>query len=94
MQSRRRWDLWGAAAGIALGVADTLLLAFFGVDMTIGERNAGGAVALTFSSSFAFLGFSVGRLSMARAGARADAETIERQLRELEATQRRALENE
>jgi len=90
----RRWDLWGGLAGLALGIADTAFLLASGVEMNVGGRSATFAVGATFGSSFALLGFLVGRLARARAQARADADTIERQLAELEATHAAWLENE
>jgi two-component system sensor histidine kinase HydH len=90
----RRWDLWGALAGLAIGASDTALLLLSGVEMTFGGRDATLAVAATFSSSLALLGFLVGRLAQARSRARADATTIQRQLEELERSQRAALQNE
>jgi two-component system sensor histidine kinase HydH len=90
----RRWDLWGALAGLAIGASDTALLLVSGVEMTVGGRDAALAVAATFSSSLALLGFLVGRLARARARARADAATIQSQLEALERSQRAALQNE
>lgn len=83
----RRWDLYGGLAGLALGAIDTALLLASGVEMTVGGRSATLAVAATFSSSFGALGFLLGRLFQARARARADADTIARQLAALEETQ-------
>ena len=90
----RRWDLWGALAGLAIGVADTWLLRSQGIEMTVGGGDASLLVGATFASSLTVLGFLSGTLLRARARARADAATIRGQLVELEASQRSALENE
>jgi two-component system sensor histidine kinase HydH len=90
----RRWDLWGALAGLALGAADTALLAASGVEMTLGGRSATLLVGATFTSSLALLGFLSGRLARARARAREAAATIARQQQALAASQRAAFENE
>ncbi len=90
----RRWDVYGGLAGLALGVLDTALLHAVGVEMSVAGRSATLAVVATFASSFGLLGFLIGRLVRARARARADSDTIERQLAELEATHAAWLENE
>jgi signal transduction histidine kinase len=90
----RRWDVYGGLAGLVLGAVDTAFLLASGVEMTIGGRSATLAVAATFGSSSALLGFLIGRLFQARARARADADTISRQLAELEATHAAWLQNE
>jgi two-component system sensor histidine kinase HydH len=90
----RRWDLFGAAAGLLLGITDTLLLRASGVAMTISGSDATLLVGLTFTSSIALLGFLVGRLVRARARARRDAETIQRQRSALAESERAALQNE
>jgi signal transduction histidine kinase len=91
---RRRLDLFGAAAGLAVGAADTALLAWSGVEMTLAGRSAAPLVGATFTSSLAALGFLAGRLALARARAREDAETIRGQQRALAASERAAFENE
>ena len=91
---RRRYDLWGLAAGFAVGALDASAFAFFGADMTLAGRDVTLPVLALFELSFGALGFAVGRLAMARERAREDADTIERQLRALEASQRAALQNE
>jgi two-component system sensor histidine kinase HydH len=90
----RRWDVYGALAGLALGALDTTLLLASGVEMSVAGRSATLAVAATFSSSFGLLGFLLGRLVQARARARADSDTISRQLAELEATHAAWLQSE
>jgi two-component system sensor histidine kinase HydH len=90
----RRLDVLGALAGLALGVGDTWLLTLTGVEMRLGARDATPLVALTFATNLVLLGWLAGRLAMARARARADAETIRRQQQALAASERTALENE
>ncbi len=90
----RRWDVVGGLAGLALGALDTAFLLASGVEMTVGGRSATLAVIVTFASSSGLLGFLIGRLVRARAQARADADTIARQLAELEATHAARLQNE
>jgi signal transduction histidine kinase len=92
--TRRRIDLLGAAAGLALGTTDTLLLAWSGVDMTLAGRDASLLVGATFTSSLALFGFLAGRLAMARARARAAADTIRAQAEALARSERAAFENE
>ncbi len=87
MAKRRRWGLWGAAAGVLLGLLDAALGRLMRVEIET-------AVALYFTGSFAILGYAIGRLVEARARAREDAQTIERQMRALEASQRAVLQNE
>ncbi len=91
---RRRYDLWGFAAGIALGAIDSSAFIFFDADMTLAGRDVTLLVLALFEISFGALGFAVGRLAMQRERAHEDAATIERQLRALEASQRAALQNE
>ncbi|HEX2483963.1 MAG TPA: ATP-binding protein [Myxococcota bacterium] len=92
--TRRRLDLLGTAAGLVLGATDTLLLAWSGVEMTFAGRDASLLVGATFTSSLAIFGFLAGRLALARARVRADAETIRAQGEALAASQRVAFENE
>ena len=91
---RRRWDWIGLAAGLALGAFDASALFLFDADMTLAGRDVTLPVLAVFLFSFGALGFAVGRLAMERERAHEDAATIERQLRELEASQAAALQNE
>ncbi len=90
----RRLDWFGAGLGLALGLIDTWLLTLGGVEMRIDGRAAAPLVALTFASSSTLLGWLAGRLALARARLRADAETIGRQQQALAASERAAFENE
>jgi two-component system sensor histidine kinase HydH len=92
--SFRRLDLLGAAAGFVLGLFDTWLLTLLGVEMRLGAHDAAPLVALWFASSCTLLGFVAGRLALARARLREDAETIRRQQAALAVSERAAFENE
>ena len=89
-----RLDWLGAVAGVVLGLFDTWLLTLSGVEMRMGARDAVPIVAFTFASSCTLLGWLAGRLGMARARLRADAETIRRQQEALAISERAAFENE
>ena len=92
--SERRWDLIGFAIGAAIGVGDVALFSAFGARMEVGGYNVASLVLALFVISYSGLGFAFGRLAMARTRARADSETIRRQLEQLELTQRELVENE
>ena len=94
MERMRRWDLLGAAAGFAVGTADTVFLAWQGVEMTLGGESATWLVSATFTSSLALLGYLSGSLARARTREREATATIRRQQQELAASQRAAFENE
>lgn len=93
-RKQTRWDLIGAAAGAALGVTDVAVFVGFGARMEIAGRDIAVLTLAAFAISYAVLGFFAGRLAMARARARDDADTIVRQLRELEQAQRAVVEQE
>ena len=92
--NRTRWDLIGLAVGAAVGVFDVGLFAFFGARMELAGRDVAWLVLAGFVLTYSALGFFCGRLFMARARARADAETIAQQLRDLEQAQRAVVEQE
>jgi two-component system sensor histidine kinase HydH len=92
LDGRRRW--WGAAIGAVGGLGDTALLLSLGVDLHVAGRDLTLPVALYLAGNFALICFLVGYFMDARARARADAQTIERQLTELAASQREAAQNE
>ncbi|MGH7961729.1 MAG: two-component system sensor histidine kinase NtrB [Candidatus Binatia bacterium] len=94
MESTKRWDLWGLAAGVLIGLFDLSVLLALGVDMRLGDRVVTVGVSLFFMANYAILGLVIGKLIQARARARADARTIEVQLHALETSQRAALQNE
>jgi len=88
------WQWIGCAAGAAVGGLDGLLMASLGARVEVAGRDVEGALLGLSALSFAVLGFVIGRLIQARARAKRDAHTIERQLASLERTQRRLVEQE
>ncbi len=87
MSTDRRFDLWGAAAGAALGLGDTALLVGLGVDMQVAGRDASLLVGLVFAFNLALVGGLAGALLRARRRERAAAT-------ELAATRQEVFENE
>jgi two-component system sensor histidine kinase HydH len=94
MRFRGRLAWWGLGLGVATGVADVALGLRLGMDFRIADRDVTAFVAAFLATGYAALGFAVGHLVDARARARRDAETIRRQMRELEESQRVAAQNE
>ena len=94
MRRERRWELWLAAAGLALAVVDFALLSWLGVEMSVAGRQVAGWVFAYFAASFAAVGYLLGLLVKARSRARADAATIRTQMRALEASQRALVQQE
>jgi signal transduction histidine kinase len=94
MPTTRRWSLWGLLAGVLMGLGDWFAFHSFGLEMRWAGRSVMTEVMLNFLVTYGILGFVIGQLVEARAQARADAQTIESQLRALEASQRHALQNE
>ena len=92
LDGRRRW--WGAAIGAVGGVLDTALLLVLGIDLRVAGRDLTLPVALYLAANFAVICFLVGYFMDARARARADADTIARQLEALAASQREAAHHE
>ncbi len=90
----RRWDLWGAAAGAALGLVDLLTFRSLGVEMTWAGQDVSTLVVGVFALTFAALGFALGRLHHARQRERRDADLIARQLRALASSQQQAAQAE
>jgi len=91
-RGRRRW--WLGAFGAVGGLLDTAVLAWLGIDLNVAGQDLTFAVAVYLAASFAGICFLVGHYMDAREQARADAETIEAQLAEIETTQRVAAQNE
>jgi len=89
---RRHWDLIGLAAGCAMGLADYGLFVFMGSPELSPPDPAIFAIGLAVT--FGALGFAVGRLAIQRQHARRDADTIARQLRQLEDAQRALVQQE
>lgn len=65
-----------------------------GLEMRVAGKGVLTEVMVLFMATYGVLGFVIGKLMEARAQARADARTIESQLRALEASRRVALQNE
>ncbi len=90
----RTWPWIGAAAGAATGLGDGVLMLWLGAEMTLGRTDVTLAVIAFFAITYVGLGTLIGRLLQARTRARADADVIERQLRDLERTQRALVQQE
>jgi two-component system sensor histidine kinase HydH len=90
----RSWPWIGAAAGAATGLGDGVLMLWLGAEMTLGRTDVTLAVIAFFAITYVGLGYLIGRLLQARTRARADADVIERQLRDLERTQRALVQQE
>ncbi len=90
--ARRHWDWIGLAAGVAMGLADYALFVVMGSPELAPPNPAIFAIALAVV--FGAFGFAVGRLVTLRQRARRDADTIERQLRQLEDAQRALVQQE
>ena len=90
----RTWPWIGAAVGAATGLGDGVLMLWLGAEMTLGRTDVTLAVIAFFAITYVGLGILIGRLFQARARARADADVIERQLRDLERTQRALVQQE
>ena len=88
------WHWIGAGLGVLSGIADTLLLRQVGVEMRLGGVDPTFGVLLFLCANYAVLGYAIGRTLQGRARARRDADTIERQLRELERAQRALVQQE
>jgi signal transduction histidine kinase len=89
---RRRWDWVGAAVGVAVGLLDYGLFVLLGRPEQAPPRPE--VVAPALSLVFGVLGLAVGRLALARQRARRDADTISRQLAQLEEAQRAVVQQE
>jgi two-component system sensor histidine kinase HydH len=77
-----------------MGLGDLVVFLSLGLDMRLAGRAVTVEVSVLFMATYAALGFAIGKLVEARARARADACTIEAQLRALKTSQRAALQNE
>ena len=79
------WSWIGLAAGVATGLFDFAFMWWLDADMIVAGRDATFLISGGFVLTYGAIGLLVGRLMEARLRARADARTIEGQLRELEA---------
>jgi two-component system sensor histidine kinase HydH len=91
-----RWSWQWIYAGVgALGaLGDVALLLMLGVEMQVGGVDATIGVLALLTGTYSIMGYVIGRLVQQRARARRDADTIERQLRELERAQRELVQQE
>jgi two-component system sensor histidine kinase HydH len=86
--------LLGLLAGLAVGLSDYTTLQLIGVQMLYQGADLSIPVMAVFSATFAALGYVIGKLTDARGKAKRDAETIARQLAQLEQTQKQMLQIE
>ncbi len=84
----------GFLLGIGIGLFDYSLYKLLGVTMFIGGKDVTLWVSLFYAGTLGAMGYLIGHLIVARKELKAKAETIQNQMKELEAAQRRALENE
>jgi signal transduction histidine kinase len=90
-----RYAPWiGLAAGLSLGATDLGLLLIMGIDMDMAGTNVAVPVMALYGLTFGALGCVIGKVVKARTRARADADTIRRQLVALEASQARLVQAE
>ena len=91
---RLPWHWVGAAAGVLAGLVDVAVMLQFGVEMRVGGVDATAGVLAFLAANYAVVGYAIGRSLQGRARARRDAETISRQLRELERAQHELVQQE
>ena len=95
MTFHRRPELWGLAAGLALGFSDFYSLLFFGADLSTDRGfDLSWPLGAAIVSSFGALGWMTGRVVRDRTRAQEDAATIQRQLQALELSHRKLLQQE
>ena len=91
---RRRALLLWTSAGASIGAFDFGLLWVLDANMTLLGRDATIPLLAAFLIPYAILGWMFGRVREDRARARADAETIQAQLRHLESAQKQLIQQE
>ncbi|HEX5068527.1 MAG TPA: ATP-binding protein [Myxococcota bacterium] len=91
---RWHWHWLGAAIGVVAGAIDVAIMLQFGVEMRLGGLDATAGVLAFIAANYAVIGYAVGRTLQGRARAQRDAETIARQLAELEHAQRELVQQE
>src|SRR5215472_6900930 len=91
-KSQLQW--WGGALGAAIALADALMLKWFGVNLTSHGHDVMWPVVAWFGVWFAVLGFMLGKTLDDRQRARASADLIRAQMRELAASRERLLQSE
>lgn len=91
----RRFPRWAwTSTGAAIGLFDFSVLLAFDANLFVAGRDATIPLLLSFLGSYALLGWAIGGLAHARACAEEDHETIQRQLVQLERTQRALVQEE
>ena len=91
-KSSLRW--WGAAIGVAIAVADTILPGWVGIDLTSGGHDLTLVVGAWFGISFALVGFLFGQAIDDRRRSHAAAELIRAQMKELDASRLQLVQSE
>ncbi len=91
-KSHLQW--WGGALGAAVALADALILRWFGVSLTSHGHDVIWPVVAWFGVWFAAPGFMLGKTLDDRQRARASADLIRAQMRELAASRERVLQSE
>lgn len=87
-----RW--WGAAAGVAIALVDTVTLAKLGISFAMNGRDVTLLVAAFFATSFALFGFLIGALIAGRRRDREAAAVIRAQVETISAARARLAQSE
>jgi len=93
-RDERRWRWWGAAAGLATGLGDALILSALGVGFAVNGRSATLLVGAYFGLSFAALGFLLGSVAAARRRDQRAAAVIQAQMEAINAARTRLTQSE
>ncbi|MDF1662725.1 MAG: ATP-binding protein [Planctomycetota bacterium] len=89
------WPVLGIVFGIVSGIFDFWFFRFLNIEMNFaGGQDAVPLVVLFFSVNICILGYTIGRLALAKVGLRENAETITKQMLALEESRTRVLESE
>ncbi len=95
-QRRRGYALWGAAAGLLVGLGDFAILHWlnFDFDVTINGKDALWLLLLVVGGTYALLGYVAARLYETKQDIASDKTIIEKQLQALRASQQKNIEYE
>lgn len=89
------WPALGILFGIVSGIVDFWFFRFVNIEMNFaGGKDAVPVVILFFSVNICVLGYTIGRLALAKVRLRENSETITKQMIELEESRTRVLESE